>query len=392
MPFPLGLREVGTLLLGLLLCCAAAQGGERRYYFDSLGSDHGLTSHTVTALLQDRTGYIWIATQDGVHQYDGYRYRPFYHVPDDATSLPESFVTALAQDDAGRIWVGGAAHGLSALDPASGKVAARSEVGAGRPDPRDAIGALLFDSMQGLWIGTSAGIEIMDVSSRQRREIFHFPVGSDAARIFQLQRALDGTVWAASSIGLLHFTAPGAAAQLVATRELPAAFSVFAAADGSVFVGGGDGVYRIDAQHDGAQRLWPNAGTASAPVRAIAQDNAGRLWLSPFGTGLVHYDPATHTAMPLLRDRRIPGSLPDDYVSQLLLDHSGLLWIGTQISGVAACDPEGAQFRLLMDTAPERNQMANMVRAIAEDGSGRLWLGTEGDGLKRYDPAHDSFE
>ena len=392
MPFPRGLREVGTLLLGLLLSCGA-RGGERRYYFDALGSDRGLTSHTVTALLQDRTGYVWIATQDGVHQYDGYRYRPFHHVADDAASLPESFVTALAQDDAGRIWVGGAAHGLSALDPASGKVAARSAVGAGKPDPRDAIGALLFDPAHGLWLGTNAGVELMDVSSQQRRELFHFPAGSEGARIFQLQRAGDGTVWAASSIGLLHFTAPDAAAQPVAAHDLPVAFSVLSAADGGLFVGGRDGVYRVDAQHDSAQRLWPDAGAAvSAPVRALTQDRAGHLWLSTFGAGLVSYDPATHTAAPLQRDRRIPGSLPDDYVGQLLLDRSGLLWIGTQISGVAVCDPEGAQFRLVMDTAPERNQMANMVRALAEDGSGRLWLGTEGDGLKRYDPARDSFE
>jgi len=391
MPFPRGLREVGTLLLGVLLCCAA-QGGERRYYFNALGSDRGLTSHTVTALLQDRTGYVWIATQDGVHQYDGYRYRQFHHVPDDADSLPESFVTALAQDAAGRIWVGGAAHGLSALDPASGKVAARSEIGAGKPEPRDAIGALLFDSGHGLWIGTSAGVELMDVASRQRRELFKFPAGSETTHIFQLQRAGDGSVWAASSTGLLHFTAAGAAAQPVAAHDLHAAFSVLVAADGGVFAGGRDGVYRIDAQHDGAQRLWPEAGTESAPVRALTQDGAGRLWLSPFGAGLVRYDLATRTGTPLQRDRRIPGSLPDDYVSELLVDRSGLLWIGTQISGVAVCDPQGAQFRLVVDTAPERNQMANMIRALAEDSSGRLWLGSEGDGLKRYDPAHDSFD
>jgi ligand-binding sensor domain-containing protein len=250
MPFPRGLREVGTVLLGLLLCSAAAQGGERRYYFDSLGSERGLTSHTVTALLQDHTGYVWIATQDGVHQYDGYRYRQFHHVPDDTGSLPESFVTALAEDGEGRIWIGGATHGLAALDPASGKVAARSEIGAGKPEPRDAIGALLFDPAHGLWIGTAAGVELMDLSSRQRRELFHFPAGSDTARVLQLTRASDGSVWAATSTGVLRFAAADGKMQALATRELPAAFSVFAAADGAVFAGGSDGLYRIDAQHD----------------------------------------------------------------------------------------------------------------------------------------------
>jgi len=391
MPFPWGRWKLRCRwALPALLLAFVAHAGERRYYFDSLGSERGLTSHTVTALLQDHTGFIWIATQDGVHQYDGYRYRQFHHVPDSAGSLPESFVTALAEDAQGRIWVGGAAHGLAAVDPASGSVVARSEIGSGQPDPRDAIGALLFDPAHGLWIGTNAGIELMDASGKQRREVFRFAASTGPTRIFQLTRANDGSIWAASSVGVLSVTPD--AAQTTAARDLPAAFSVLAGSDGSLYAGARDGVYRVDIAHASAQRVWPAAGVEAAPVRALAQDSGGRLWVSTFGTGLLVYDPATQTATQLRRTRGIPGSLPDDYVSQLLLDRSGLLWLGTQISGVAIANPEGTQFRLVMDAAAERNQMANMVRGLAEDSSGRLWLGTEGDGLKRYDPAHDSFE
>jgi len=391
MPFPRGSWKLRCRwALPALLLAFVAHAGERRYYFDSLGSERGLTSHTVTALLQDHTGFIWIATQDGVHQYDGYRYRQFHHTPNDAGSLPESFITALAEDAQGLLWVGGATHGLAAVDPAAGRVVARSEIGAGQPNPRDAIGALLFDPPHGLWIGTNAGVELMDKDGKQRREVFRFAAGNEPTRIFQLVRASDGAVWAASSTGLLHLDPT--ATQTVAAHDLPAAFSVLPTSDGSLYAGARDGLYRIDIEHGKAQRVWPEGGVDAAPVRALAQDGSGRLWLSTFGAGVVVYDPSTRMAKQLHREHNIPGSLPDDYVSQLLLDRSGLLWLGTQISGVAIANPQGAQFRLVVDGAAERNQMANMVRALAEDGNGRLWIGTEGDGLKRYDPAHESFE
>ncbi|MBS0487603.1 MAG: hypothetical protein JSS13_09690, partial [Proteobacteria bacterium] len=76
----------------------AGHASERRYYFDEIGGDRKLVSHDVTALFQDRTGYLWLGTQSGLQRYDGYNYHLFRHVPDDPESLPDSFITAIAQD------------------------------------------------------------------------------------------------------------------------------------------------------------------------------------------------------------------------------------------------------------------------------------------------------
>src|SRR6202011_2119110 len=59
--------------ISCLFVGAASRAAERRYYFDDINSENGLAQHTVNAFLQDRSGYLWIATQAGVHQSDGYR-------------------------------------------------------------------------------------------------------------------------------------------------------------------------------------------------------------------------------------------------------------------------------------------------------------------------------
>ncbi len=371
-----------------------AHADERRYYFDEVGSERGLASHSVNALYQDRIGYLWIGTQGGLHRYDGYRYVLYQHANDDPASLPDNIVTALAEDARGRLWVGSMTRGLAALDPPSGKVVATSQVGAVQARPRDNITALAFDASRGLWIGTTAGIELMDVDSGKRRELFRFPGGRPDVRVFDLAVGGDGTLWAATSTGLLRFAPHGETAQAVASADIKTAFGIQLGADGAVYAGTNLGLYRIDPAQDTALRLWPSSDSAHTgpQVRSLAQDHHGRLWLGVFGTGLDVYDPATGSTESMRHAVDMPGSLPDDYTTRLMIDRSGRLWIGGQIGGVATADPDGVQFRYVMDPSTARSQMSNVIRAIGEDRQGRLWLGTEGDGLKRYDPENDSFE
>src|SRR5690606_24944712 len=87
------------------------------------------------------------------------------------------------------------------------------------------------------------------------------------------------------------------------------------------------------------------------------------------------------------------GGLPQAAITQLLVDRSGLLWVGSDAMGLAKVDPAGATFRYIVDLDARRKQdTTNNIRAILEDRKGMLWLGTDGDGLKSYDRANDRFE
>ncbi len=393
MPLARGPRAIGWWLVFLAtVLVTAGHASERRYYFDEIGGDRKLVSHDVTALFQDRTGYLWLGTQSGLQRYDGYNYHLFRHVPDDPESLPDSFITAIAQDAQGRLWVGGLNRGLAALDASSLRIEARSRISATEASPRDSIGALKFDSARGLWVGTIAGIELMDPANGKRREVFHLPASAPEPGVSEFAIGSDGTVWAATSAGLLRFAPKSNVATPIANTILAHASSVLIETDGSVLAAGSGGLFRIDPVTGTAQRLWPSADTSAVQVRAMARDRRGRLWLSIFGKGVVIYDPASATVETLRHDRSMPGSLPDDYVNTLLVDRSGLMWVGGMINGVSTVIPEGATFRFAADLAPNRDQTGNNIRAIATDADGRLWLGTGGDGLKRYDPALDTYE
>ena len=286
-------------------------------------------------------------------------------------------------------------RGLVALDPASGKIVATSQAASVDAQQRNAISALLFDPDRGMWVGTAGGVTLMDVETGNRRQIFHFPAGSSVgASVYGFALAADGTLWGATSSGLIRIAPGSDEASVEAADKLASVRCVFIAADSTVYAGNEGGLYKVDANAHSADHVWPKADQHpdATQVHSMTQDQHGRLWLAVYGAGLTIYDPANGSLHTLRHDAAMPGSLPDDYTTQVLLDRSGLLWVGGEIGGAATTNPDGAQFRYVMDPASSHNQMTNTIRSIWEDRSARLWLGTDGDGLKRYDADKDTFE
>src|SRR5262245_59817663 len=117
-----------AFVLGWLLAFTQAADAEETYraatqsdpgvplVFRHLGPDNGLSSWRANQVLQDRAGYVWIATPNGLDRFDGYKVKTYRNDPTDRRSLSGSYISALYEDRAGRLWVGTQA-GLDVYDP-----------------------------------------------------------------------------------------------------------------------------------------------------------------------------------------------------------------------------------------------------------------------------------
>ncbi len=384
----------GSVLLALALVAPAA-ATERDFYFQRVSAADDLAQNTVNAIIQDRAGFIWIATQGGLHRYDGYRFVLFQHSPDDPRSLPDSFVTALAEDDRGRLWIGTNANGLAWYDTATGHFV--SDAGNGERDAaprRGTVSALLFDPAHGLFVASRSGLELISREGKLR-DILTFETrhGGDTA-VRKLARAADGAIWAATTAGLYRIDPKLLRAELSTGAPAGEILSVYGDRLGRVYAGTASGLYRVESEGTGT-RLWPPEGAREPrpQIVDIGEDDAGRLWLAVFPSGLVLIDPESGEVQRLRHDTRLAGSLPEDSIRVLERDRSGLMWLGGVVHGVAHVDPRGAKFGYVVDDNPVRPFVdTNNVRSIHEDDEGRWWIGSEGDGIKRYDPATGTFE
>ena len=148
------LPRAASALLALLLAsaCLQASAAVRDYYFERTDGSEGLAQKTVTALVQDGDGFIWVGTQGGLHRYDGQRYTLYRQDPRDPGSLPDSFVTALAPDGDHGLWVGTYSQYLARLDLRDGHIR-RYPVDAGNGESSRRVFALLAETGV-VWVGT----------------------------------------------------------------------------------------------------------------------------------------------------------------------------------------------------------------------------------------------
>ncbi|MES2881393.1 MAG: two-component regulator propeller domain-containing protein [Bacteroidota bacterium] len=106
------------LPLCFLLTCSlvGAQTNNKAFAFNALTINDGLSQGMIIRMLQDKNGFMWFATLDGLNRYDGYQFVVYRHNPNDKTSITESYAQALFQDSKGRLWIGTVSGGLDLFD------------------------------------------------------------------------------------------------------------------------------------------------------------------------------------------------------------------------------------------------------------------------------------
>jgi diguanylate cyclase (GGDEF)-like protein/PAS domain S-box-containing protein len=366
---------------------------ERSYFFAPATREGDLAQNTVTALMQDRTGFLWVATQGGLHRYDGYEYLRFQHRNGDADSLPENHVTAIAEDSAGRLFAGTAEHGVARWDAAARRflrVPSKLE----HQPRRDAVTALLADRDGGLWIGSRFGLEHLDAAGR-RSDVLRMPGEDQDARVNDLAHCADGALYASTGAGLFRVNPGSLRARALSIPEVGTALrALHCDATGALWATAGARLYEWQ---NGEMRLaWD--GAAAVPALAhvqfvdLREDAAHALWLASNGGGLVRFVPSDGSFTHLRQHPRLRGSLPEDTLNTLLVDRSGLLWVGSSVSGLSYTEPGGAPFTYLRDDTAHSPIETNNIRALWPDADRGLWIGTEGDGLKRYDFSTRRFQ
>jgi diguanylate cyclase (GGDEF)-like protein len=364
-----------------------------------VGASQGLSAGAVMAILQDRRGFLWLGTEDGLNRYDGYELRHYVHRRDDADSLPSNWISALAEDDRGRLWIATDSSGLMWRDPASGQFR-RPLSGSGQPllDPQAQIRRLYVDRRQRLWIGTrGAGLLRLDAAGTSVQEYRRDPtdpgaLGDDA--VFALDEDSGGSLWVGTGSGLDRLdpdsgraTHYGAGLQ----RLLPAGAApikvnaVLAESRDAVWVGTDSGLFRLDVPRASLTRLAHAAGDEeslpSDRVTALLEDDERRLWVGTTA-GLAMLDRRSGRFSRFVNEPANADSLPDNYVVSLYQDRSGLLWVGTKSGGLARWNPRSWKFGHVRLGDSARNNIA----AFATDSHGALWIGSFGGGVTRVDP------
>jgi len=108
----------GVILFALLQAAQNlyAQNPARGIKFERIGLEQGLSQISVQCILQDRKGFMWFGTEDGLNKYDGYRFTVYKNDPNSPNSLSNNDVKSIYEDRSGVLWIGTGSGGLNKFD------------------------------------------------------------------------------------------------------------------------------------------------------------------------------------------------------------------------------------------------------------------------------------
>ncbi|MEZ5196540.1 MAG: two-component regulator propeller domain-containing protein [Bacteroidales bacterium] len=341
---------LGVFLLSVFFVLNAQD--QESVKFDHFSSENikiekGLSQNWIYSIIQDKYGYMWFGTWEGLNKYDGYNFT-IYNVND---GLSDHIIYTIVEDEEGM-----------------------------------------------LWIGTDNGFNRFDRKNQTIKQYTDLPGDSLSLyqkRIKSIIQTKDGKLWLGSGNGLFCFdretetiTPYLATGQEYSSPRSTYVLHLFEDREGILWVSTTYGLIRFDTRTKRSTRYYHKQGDSTSlshnNIRCVLQDKSGNFWI---GTrkGLNFYDTSTEVIKHYFHDPKNHNSISGDYITCIYQDHSDNIWIGTESSGLNLFDKENKRFiRFQNQFGKETSLSNNSVYSIYEDRSGNIWVGTyNGVNLKR---------
>ncbi len=385
-------------MLCILLWLSSLTAVSQDVQFEHISLTEGLSQASVTCLLQDEEGYIWIGTRDGLNRYDGYDFDVYRNSRFDTTIISNNYVTALFQDSKGFLWVG-TANGLNRINLKTFESKSFfREINDNSSLSSSFIRSIGEDGSGRLWVGTDNGLNRLE---RRSGDFTHFNSieGDSSSLIGNVVNDMvldhNGTMWFGTNGGLNRWTgadferfrkrfdSPGG----LPTNQI---LSFCSHGEKGIWIGTDKGLIKWDFDRESFSSIdiqFPMNGE-DLVVNDVYEDRSGTIWLgtnSGLVVGTVGSENQKEFEWRIYRNSsRSFSTLPADNVVALLEDESGLMWFGTETAGIATLNQRALQFNSVnypIDDGFRPGQ--NRIFDFQEVRPSEIWLGT-GQGLAIY--------
>lgn len=364
--------------------------------FDFYSQENGLSNNQIHCALQDREGWMWFGTSQGVCRFDGYKFTVFKNDPEDTASLRGNLVRTIFEDRAGQLWIGTENGGLNKFNREKETFSHYFDGGKDAVLKNANVTSICQDSSGVLWVATDSCLYRVDHESKLtavRPE--NVPGFSTYFRVIGADK--DGRIWAGTNLGLFIYDSRTNRAKEVVLPGIQATneeiWAITFEDENTVWVGTyTGGLYTVNTGSLVATHLvLDQKNDRSNTVRAISKDQSGKFWIGTRG-GLYIYEKGKGTQAYYCHDEREPQSLVNNSVQCISHDRKGDVWIGTR-SGINFLVEERQNIHGYK-AMPNDDRYLNSseIYAFWIDPSGNIWAGTENGGINILDRHTGKFK
>lgn len=365
------------------------------FYFQNLNINNGLSQNTVNTILQDKNGFMWFGTKDGLNRYDGLSVKTFKGNGKKSNELNNGFVTSLYEDKNGNIWVG-TDVGVYIYNPyneyfehfelkaQNGETINRTvyKIDAGSNDE------ILFSVDQlGLFTYNTNSKELRNYSFKDKGNVKEFQVDNN------------GVTWIAFASGLYYTEDNFKTVKTYTLKDGSEPFknelikAIYFGDFNRAFIGSEiNGVFELNLVTQNIKNLPLSQNPSELIfVRCLYPYSDNELWIGT-ETGVYIYNIETGARKHLTSNVFDSFSLSDNAIYSLCKDREDGMWIGSYFGGINYYPKQTTYFEKYYSTNDSHSLKGQRVREICDAKNDNLWVGTEDAGLFLFNRKTKEFK
>ncbi|MDX8339596.1 two-component regulator propeller domain-containing protein [Draconibacterium sp. IB214405] len=389
--------RTNVFLLVCLILLSGLTNAQSNNFFDY---KEGLSNSLINAMHQDKKGFIWVATEDGLNRFDGIHFKTFFATPNDDNSLKNNFVTALGEDNNGNLLVG-QINGLQIYHPESESF---TEIPLYISDERIHlyISSIIMVANNDIWMTTSGyGIIRIDhkTGAVDYNETLNKQLCSQNLRV--IFEDSNGVLWIGSENDGLNTYDPISGEVKLFTESsdngnvLPSNNISSICEDdlGNIYVGSlKGGLIQIPKFNEQVVEIHSEKKDETIlPVKSLLFDSKKRLWVGTDGFGLKRFNPENQ-----LLSSFSPNTSPFDFAKSkihcLIEDNGGNIWASIFQKGLFLFPESPEIFQHYGYHAFGENSIGSSCVTSIAGIDDKLWVGTDGDGLFQINRQNNSIK
>ncbi|MBS4035329.1 MAG: response regulator [Ignavibacterium sp.] len=369
--------------------------------FQNFTTRNGLSANKTNDVIQDKLGFLWFATEDGLNRFDGYEFKSYRNIPGDSLSLSSNNIWSLFEDDNGDIWVGTKTGELNRYNYKSDNFKSWKIDSTYREE--NGITSIFVDSNKNIWLGTYRnGLYLFNAGNNSFKNWSYNPNDPDGISnnyVTKIIQDLNGHLWISTYNGLnkfeprkpnkpfIKFYHQSDNSQSI-NNNLVWSVSPSKFYENEIYVATANGLATINSNDFSVKRI-PVPIEKKIPfgnsLSTVFEDNLNEesvLWLGTYG-GLVKYNMRSGLAERFLTSETIPGPIVSNQINKLYKDRSGVLWVITE-SGISFLSSKTAKFNPFYSKGINFGDIYSInkknINTFGLSNDDRLWIGSS-DGL-----------
>jgi signal transduction histidine kinase/ligand-binding sensor domain-containing protein/DNA-binding NarL/FixJ family response regulator len=352
-------------------------------------TEQGLSNSLINQIYQDKKGFIWIATENGLNQFEGTQFTVYKKLSGDTATLKSNHVKTLFEDSSGNFWVY-CSGGLMKYDR---RTAAFREVAL-----YDERGTRIYPSITSIcerkngdvWFATSVGLFL--VKKRETQGKLETLLNEHLSNCFLtvIYEDSNNWLWIGTEDSGLHvysfdtseystYNLSSPVGKRISSNMISA---ICEGENGEIFVGTLDGgVNKFETLTMKISYITNTDGNQHLPIKALIFDYSGQLLVGTDGFGMKKYNPQLQI-LEAYEPFSTPFNFSSSKVHSLIQDRDGNTWVGIYQKGLFFIPANPNGFKYYGYKSFRKNRIgSNCIMAVHKDKDGIIWVGTDNDGL-----------